>query len=323
MEPVNLIVSCSNRKKLVIPDSLRLRSIPSDSPTQRLANWLERLSKSDAPTRRAADLYAGDHWQVARSIVAEATRAKREVRLWICSAGYGLVQLSDMLKPYSATFTPGTPDSVQSSDSRRVNSVATGFWWKGLTAQAKARASPRSVTELAGREPRVPMVLVASRHYLTAMEPDLAGAAKALKSDALFSILSVGSSVRQLGLLGGLLLPGDARFETMVGGTRTALNVRIARWLFRQTSNETTLSNDVLTSQLKQAEENLPALKYANRKKTSDSELRDFIIKQKANDPTAPKTRLLTKLRNSGLACEQRRFSAIFNKIENKSANGQ
>lgn len=113
MHSVNLIVSCTNRKKAAIPERLRLRSLTSDAFPRRLERWLDRLVTHDVPPRRAADLYAGDHWQVAQAIPVEAAKSNLDVRPWVCSAGYGLIHQFDMLKPYSATFTPRHPNYAQ------------------------------------------------------------------------------------------------------------------------------------------------------------------------------------------------------------------
>ncbi len=321
MQQVNLIVNCTNRKKAVVPEELRLRSLGSEPLSRRLEQWLHRLTTHGVPSRRATDLYAGDHWQVARSIPREGAEGYLDVRLWICSAGYGLIRESDMLKPYSATFTPGYPDSVTTSSSGATNGIVAGEWWSGLCAHRATREAPRTITELAAHERRVPMVLVASQPYILAMISDVLEAIDALASQDLFSILSIGARSKRLTRLEARLLPADARFEAVVGGTRAALNVRIARFLFRRLASGTVPSTALLASVLARLSAELPPLRAFDRRRLSDKQVRRFIDKEKQADPSVSKTRLLKRLRASGAACEQARFSEIFKQAVEVSGN--
>ena len=322
MQPINLIVSCTNRKKAVVPDQLRLRSLTGESLSQRLEEWLHRLTTHDTPQRRAADLYAGDHWQTAQAIPREAAEGDLDVRMWICSAGYGLIRPSDRLKPYSATFAARHPDSVTLSASGEANGSAAREWWLSLSAHSPTRGAPRSLAELAAQDPRVPVVLVASESYIQAMGSDLVGAAKTLASQDLLSILSIGADPKRLPQLKAHLLPADARFEAVVGGTRAALNARVARLLFRRVLNGARLSKELLSSTLTQLAVELPPLRRFNRRRLSDNEVRRFIENERRADPPVYKTRILRRLRASGAACEQNRFSEIFNQAVEESSDG-
>jgi hypothetical protein len=323
MQPVNLIVSCTNRKKAVVPEELRLRSLINKPISQRLEQWLGRLTTYNAPTRRAHDLYAGDHWYVAKSIPEEAAENNLDVRLWVCSAGYGLVSPSGRLKPYSATFASRHPDSVSASALSSNNGTAMHEWWSGLACHSFfSNGVPRSITEMAAREPNVPLVIVASEPYLVAMESDLLGAIETLSSKDLLSILSTGSTSKGLSRLNAYLLPADARFEAMVGGTRAALNARVARLLFQKVSNGVTPSRDVFTSMLVQFASDLPPLRRFCRRRLSDAEVRRFISDARRDDPTVSKSRLLRRLRDSGAACDQGRFSEVFGQAVRSTSDG-
>ncbi len=48
------------------------------------------------------------------------------------------------------------------------------------------------------------------------------------------------------------------------------------------------------------------------RRRLTDSEVRQFIRERRALEPRPKHTRLLTLLRESGYACEQSRFKALF-----------
>src|SRR4051812_26361709 len=101
MATVNVVVTCTKRKGRPVAPRQMLRTVPDGrSIKQRAASWLNRLQGGGEATP-VIDLYAGDHWSVVRSIAVAHEEAPR-ARLWVCSAGYGLVPLESHLLPYSA-----------------------------------------------------------------------------------------------------------------------------------------------------------------------------------------------------------------------------
>ena len=64
---VYVIVTCANRKSMPIPSHLQLGEVPGSSAIERARTWIARLADTDsAPQVPAFDLYAGEHWSVAR-----------------------------------------------------------------------------------------------------------------------------------------------------------------------------------------------------------------------------------------------------------------
>ena len=89
-----------------------LRELDGSDVRTRLQTWRERLRTAQAEEYPAENLYMGEHWSVVRDIPRDAIDRGWKVRLWICSAGYGLIQPSTRIKSYQATFSPGTKDYV-------------------------------------------------------------------------------------------------------------------------------------------------------------------------------------------------------------------
>ena len=321
MQPVNLIVSCTHRKKAVVPAPLRARTLRSTSLLDRLDEWIERRETHVAEERRASDLYAGDHWQVAQSIARVAGDVGLDVRLWVCSAGFGLIRASTPVKPYSFTFAARHADSVFPLATRDANGSSPSMWWSGLCARPASNAPARGIAGLAADEPGVPVVVVASEPYVIAMAEDLVEALAALRED-LLSILSSGTDAKRVPELASCLLPADARFEAIVGGTRAALNVRIARLMFQHMADGQVSSRTHLGATLERLSSTLPPLRRFTRRRLSDDDVRAFIEEARRSDPSASKTRLLRKLRAGGTACEQARFSDIFNQEPGGDGDG-
>ena len=65
---------------------------------ERARDWICRLSDTSySPLIAARDLYAGEHWMVARGLPDLA--GGERIRLWACSAGYGLIPADALVRP--------------------------------------------------------------------------------------------------------------------------------------------------------------------------------------------------------------------------------
>jgi hypothetical protein len=109
---VNIVVTCTKRKRFPLAPGLQMREVLAADRGNGFANWIERLSTSDAETVLARNLYAGEHWSIVRSLEDVAASSGLEATVWICSAGYGLIGLDSRIKPYSATFASNHADTV-------------------------------------------------------------------------------------------------------------------------------------------------------------------------------------------------------------------
>lgn len=120
---IRVVVTCANRKRQTVPEHFRLQNLNAAAPDERCAAWLKRLA-AGSPTTTAKDMYAGEHWQVARNL-PEAVGASAD--LWVSSAGYGLISAAAPIHAYAATFASGQPDSVATT------SDAARRWWLDLS----------------------------------------------------------------------------------------------------------------------------------------------------------------------------------------------
>jgi len=53
----------------------------------------------------AEALYGGDHWSVVRELATNDLFGYRDIRIWVCSAGYGLIPLGSRIHPYSGIYS--------------------------------------------------------------------------------------------------------------------------------------------------------------------------------------------------------------------------
>lgn len=296
---LHIVVTCANRKRVAVPAELHLRCTPGTRPRQRAMRWIERIATTDADAMPACDLYAGEHWDVARDLPATASGFVQP-KLWVASAGWGLIPVDAPIRPYAATFSPRHLDSVAAT------TAGTQAWWDALaTWEGPTAGVARSLTALVTDHPRDRVLLVLSQPYLTACSADLRAALQRAH-DGQVSILSSGATSNAD--LGAWLLPADARLQHHVGGTRGSLNVRIAKQLLIAGLTDHAAMSDRLRRELATA----PPLISYGRRRLSDADVLAFIQSRLATDPNLSHTRLLRALRDAGLACEQSRFADLF-----------
>lgn len=309
---LNIVISCTDKKRAAIPRALRLRSLASLDFAERLKEWCNRLRTERAETIQALDLYAGEHWHVAKELVEVARNNGHRARLWVCSAGYGLLDANAKIRPYSATFSSGQADSVERGIARKNGAPVSQAWWRGLARwSGPIRNTPRLVSQLAQHEPRSPILVIASDSYLRAMADDLVAAGQALSRAEKLILVSSGA-----GEIAGLekhLLPVDGRLKLALGGSYIALNARIARRMLAET-NRWPLDVEVLRTRYARWCKSLPEVKKYDRVTLSDEQVCQRIERMRKKDPTVSITAALRALRDGGYACEQSRFRALFRK---------
>lgn len=305
MSSVQIVVTCSDRKREQAPSRLRVRALPKHrSVSERAGEWIRRLKIEPAPEMPAERLYVGEHWQAVRDMARTARSVGFVPTLWICSAGYGLISPGAIVKPYSATFSRGHSDSVDRSQD--VLSATTG-WWQELSHWKGPRfARERSLAAVAESRPRTPLVLVASPSYLNAISADALSAGSVL-GDRMF-LVSVGSKVPDG--LQRFQVPASARLQHRLGGSRVSLNARVAAFALKLAGGS--LDRKRLATKLKRTASRMPALPVYDRVKLSDEQVRVWIEEVISQSSSMSASRALRRLRSEGMACEQQRFARLF-----------
>ncbi|MFO7567828.1 MAG: hypothetical protein R6X02_34630 [Enhygromyxa sp.] len=295
---VQLIASCTDRKRAKVPDKLRLRSVrPGEN---RSTKWLAELERNSAPPKPARELYGGEHWQLVLDLETQLQEAGREVRLWVASAGYGLVSADTPLKPYSATFSPREPDGVPAEEA--------SAWWDALCAGSSGEKTLQSLAERADT-----LVVIASAKYLRAMLPDLRRARQPQPDPERLIVFS-GSGLPELD---DSLVLVDDRIQVRLGGTKQGLAARTARHLLAEAQ-----SWPPTATAMKQAYARLVSgesrPESPNRERHPDDDVEAFINKQLDENPRVGWTKLLRAWRDSGRACEQKRFRGLYQDVKSK-----
>ncbi|HEV7589817.1 MAG TPA: hypothetical protein VGO40_17010 [Longimicrobium sp.] len=314
---LHLVVTCTKRKRRAALGPLRLREHRHPSLSVRLASWLDALGRPCDPAAAAAvgDLYAGDHWQIARSLPGLAGSRGVQARLWVCSAGYGLVPGDASVFPYSATFSRNHADSVWRTGETPPHAESVARWWSGLAEwEGPVAGTPRSVQALAALDPGAAIWVVASETYLNAMRDDLVAAAGTLDDAGHLALVSAGSPWLQG------LERNQLRFDWRLqgprgplGGAAMSLNVRVAELLLEGAWEPAAA---VLNERLRGYAGSIATRERKMGAKVSPAEVAAFIREELEVRPAASKTALLRKLRDERRwAFEEKRFGRLFMQV--------
>ena len=310
---VNIIVTCTSRKTQNPLRGHCVRDLHDKSMSARAHRWIERLRARGNSQTRASALYCGEYWSIVRSLPMMARKSGLSLRFWICSAGYGLISPESQIPSYSATFSPYEQDCVTSGFDADARKEAARQWWQRMARWSGPKGSElRSLTSIARRYPRTPLLVVASPDYLCALEEDLSSAVEALSDPGRLLIISAGT--RTFGELTDQLLPCDARLQSVLGGTRGSLNIRIARLLLER-AGKTLLNVERASVELGKLLSKQPPIVGYHRRVVTDQQVRTFIRSQLNRNGVVSRSVLLRRFRDSGKACEQSRFANLYKQM--------
>ncbi len=307
---INLFVTCTQRKSREISSELRFRFLPAYETLEDLSvAWIDRLQERKGELVHASELYAGDHWQVVRSIKNATNNSPLDLRIWVISAGYGLISYDAPLQPYAATFSVRNPDSILSHCPLTKAKQMRAEWWRLLAEWTGPEPhKPRSFVQVIGQDPEAFLLIVASNTYLEAIAPDLT---QVVQRHPAHKIGIISAGVPQKGWLRPYLLPCDLRLRSVLGGSCHSLNVRMARWVLQECGGQP-LNFAKMREWLPRFLEGEKKPELPQRKPMNDSSVIDFIYKKIKRNPAIKPTPLLTEFRKSGYACEQHRFLSLF-----------
>jgi hypothetical protein len=307
---INVVVTCTARKTKPVPAGARLMNVAGATIAMRFMEWRRRLDGARADQIKAIDLYCGNAWSVVRRLYEDPETGPR-VRLWIVSAGQGLLSPETLVVPYAATFSRGHVDSVLPE---AFGQEEAEQWWHALVKWRRGNGQKlASIVDVACAFPGDPLIVAASEEYLSALHTDLEAARMCLRR--LNGMVIISSGARKTGPLAGNFLPCDSRFEHAFGRGRMTLNVKIL-WSVVAGYSAGEISIGKLRGRYQKILDGLPEAPYPTRVRMTDEDVRKFIRRQLRIQPTAGHTRLLRSLRDSGTACEQERFRELYRKVE-------
>ncbi|GAA1541636.1 hypothetical protein [Kribbella lupini] len=290
---LTIVVTCTDRKALSRAPRHEVRHLPDVALEVRARMWVDLVSAA-TDTRPLARLYQGEAWHQVSKLEAEVAAKGFVPRTLVASAGLGLRSVQSEAPAYSATFALGHLDSVGLDRSQNQ------MWWERIRS---SRLADDLDDPFAG-----PTLLVLSETYASAM-------ARELES------LEAREDVLVFGGMSGLLeeqrFPSDLGLRSALGGTAISLNLRMATmWLQRQTTVKFDAERN--RTEWDAWAESVRKSTVYNRQPVDDAAVAAWIRMVRESRPDLSKTVALRMLRDSGVACEQRRFGALFSAVTGK-----
>ena len=289
-----------------------MRNLRADDLDLRFREWDRRVSLENVERKKALDLYCGNSWSVIRQVAGE-NRTPSTLRIWVISAGHGLVAIDENLAPYAATFSPRDQDSVIPP---QLPPRAVAEWWQLLVdGRRRVGTSVASISDIARLHPKTPLIAALSKDYLRAVAQDLEEARSAMVDGD--RLVIVASGAEKTGPLRENFLPCDSRLEHCYGRSRMALNARILRSLVQEIPPKD-IRASYLASRFGPLLARLPKATYPQRLGSDDEAVRGFIRHEIVKSAQGTYTGLLRQYRAIGRACEQKRFRRLFQEVNGR-----
>jgi len=284
---LSVVVTCTDRKSAPSSHDCQVRNLPKESLPERHDIWMRHLAAA-ADKQPVGTLYAGAAWRRTDELLKAAASAGFEPRLFVASAGLGLVAASTMASSYGATFTARQADSVASSVAGNRD------WWARFRA-----VGGDALPDVTGDA----TILVLSETYAATLDADLSEMAE--------------TSGDHLLVGGGRDVPGMRRLRSDVGlrqalgGSALSLNLRMAEEWLRQLTGPK-LTSEATTRTWETWAQGARRTVHFDREARTDGQVLEFVSGLTSKYPAVSRTRALRMLRDSGYACEQARFAKLF-----------
>jgi hypothetical protein len=316
---IGLLVPCTKRKRGVVVDALRIRSLPRTDTCSLAAEWTRRLGAASG-RRPATDLYVGQGWAYALAARRLLIGRSARVDAFVLSAGLGLISADHPVPPYSATFSSGEDQVAARADDDSPR-AAIHRRWLGLL-HATRGASGRSNLEQLSRCDYV--VAAMGAEYVEAAGELLAELADALGGDRLL-LVSVGTRLRAEDPLSKVQLPVDTLAEMLLPGARSSLNQRLLKWIVEEVVPTTGWDRAALGAEIAARLAGASAGQPRGPRpvwRLDDSQVAAWIAERLRVDPDASQSRLLQEFRKTG-SCEQGRFGRLVASVREKAARAR
>lgn len=311
---VIVVAACAQTKRYR-PESVLCARTLSDAPlAERVKAWTERLATSKAERIDALEMYRGQHWSVIRRLPEAARSSGLSADLWVASAGYGLIPASASIVAYSATFAAKDVDAVTRRGDGEPGAAGASWWERLADWEGPVPGAMRSLSELARQEPEASLLLVAGPAYVRALEADLRESRRCLKDPSQLIIVTSRDSRLPKTLLQNVV-PSESSLKHALGGSMTSLHARTAERILTEASVEG-LGVRHLSQLWAHRIETDRSLQVSRRQPMTRDDVIAFIRKTLSEDARATRTRALRALRESGMACEQSRFAALFDEVK-------
>jgi hypothetical protein len=290
-----VVTICTFRKRARPHVESTPASLPIDTQDAVQAAWIERI-RTLPPDAAAGVIYAGRGFSLAVR-ASEIASAK----LYILSAGFGLIAADRKVPLYGLTVSAGHPDSIAA---RVRGEFDAGAWFAGLQTSPLSDRWVDAVGQGSGR-----ILIALTRPYAQMVGESLA----ALTPQVLARLRIFGASLAPVlpPALHPALAPYDARLEAILPGTRSDFSQRALHHFVSLVAGDGQQDRRADYGAVTSALAKVTAPERLRRPRRSDAELLELIAGRLHSQLGV--ARILRALRDEeGVACEQSRFSRLY-----------
>lgn len=290
-----VVTICTFRKQARPTVESTPASLPVDTQDKVQTAWIERVQKLPCNVA-AGDIYAGRGFSLAAR-ASEIASAK----LYILSAGLGLISADRKVPLYGLTVSAGHSDSIAA---RVKGEFDPGAWFSGLQTSPLSDRWVDAVGRGSGR------ILIA----LTRPYAQMVGESLAVLSPQFLARLRIfGASLASVlpPALHSALAPYDARLEAILPGTRSDFSQRALHHFVGLVAGDGQQDRRADYEAVTNVLAKVTAPERPRRPRRSDAELLELIAARLQSQLGV--ARILRALRDEeGVACEQSRFSRLY-----------
>jgi hypothetical protein len=299
-----VITICTHRKKVRPSAAATAVSLPFASQDAVQSAWLEKI-RALPPEMPASALYGGRGFGLA---VEAAKNAK--AKLYILSAGLGLVAAAQRLPGYGLTVSGRSAESVVAKISGEFDAAA---WFSGLLTGHYSK----QWADLEGGSERI--LLALTRPYAEMVGRSLVELDRPIL--ARLRIFGASLSVVLPAALRPALAPYDARLDTILPGTRADFSQRaLIHFVKSVAAKREAQDRDGDFAAVEAALDSVAAPVRIRRPRRTDEEILQLISAQLRSQYGI--ARILRALRDEeGIACEQSRFSRLYRAAVDRRAS--
>jgi hypothetical protein len=294
--PIGIVVTtCSLRKTLRPTADATPATLPAGQQKKVETAWLQRVGKLSAHLP-AMQFYAGR----AFGLAAEAARLA-DAKLYVLSAGLGLVSARRHIPVYSLTVAEGHEDSVSE---RVFGEFDAAGWFSRILSNPHSDQWADAAKRNSGR-----ILIALSRPYAAMVGESLS----ALPARTLGRLRIFGASLESVlpASLHPAVVPYDDRLNAILPGTRSDFSQRAMFHFVRSIAIKSGPDREADFAAVAAALGRLRFPDRPHRPRRTDDEILKLISRRLRSESGAAK--MLAALRNDeGVACEQSRFGRLY-----------
>lgn len=294
---IQVIVTCAANKNVEVPKELQFGKLPTLSIKESVKEWVNRLKTTSVNLVPMINLYKGGYWNIVKNL----HQNPKVDNIWVLSAGYGIINANQPVKPYAIALKDNSFDSIK-LNTLNQSKESYSKWWDEITYYRKS-----NITKIFNQNPNDIFIVYASFEYMKAIYNDI----KNIIDKPNVLIVSPDTKIKEFT---PHILNTNLRLRSFLGGNKMTVSPLTVKHLIENIDNIGYTKKEV-NDYFEKIISKQPSLPPMNpvRKKLSDKE---FIKLIQEIGIEKPKTFIIKEINNRGFASGVNRTTRILNELK-------